>query len=88
MKAGVALRMAAAGSLAGVLLLAAACSRDAAPAPDPRIHSVTLPDLPEPDLPDAPGRATLTGACSTCHTLRYVLDQPPFPRHTWAAEVD
>jgi hypothetical protein len=87
-RAAFALRLVAAGSLAGLLLLATACSREVAPAPDPRIHAVTMPDLAEPELPDAPGRAVLVGACSTCHTLRYVLDQPPLPRRTWAAEVD
>lgn len=71
-----------------LLLVATACSRDAAPAPDPLVHSIVLPDVPEPDLPDGPGRAALTGACSTCHTLRYVLDQPPLPRRAWTAEVD
>jgi len=30
----------------------------------------------------------LVGACSTCHTLRYVLDQPPLTRRQWIAEVD
>jgi len=52
------------------------------------VHALALPDLPPPDLPDAPGRAMLVGACSTCHTLRYVLDQPPLTRRQWIAEVD
>ncbi len=30
----------------------------------------------------------LLGACSTCHTLRYVLDQPPLTHGQWTAEVD
>jgi hypothetical protein len=30
----------------------------------------------------------LVAACSTCHSLRYVLDQPPLSRRAWTAEVD
>jgi mono/diheme cytochrome c family protein len=52
------------------------------------VHTLALPDIAPPELPDAPGRSMLLGACSTCHTLRYVLDQPPLPRRQWAAEVD
>ncbi|MGH7294228.1 MAG: hypothetical protein ACRELB_04820, partial [Polyangiaceae bacterium] len=48
---------------------------------------VTLPEIAPPELPEAPGRGAFYGACSTCHTPRYVLDQPPFPRSTWNAEV-
>jgi hypothetical protein len=52
------------------------------------VHTVVLPDVAPPELPDAPGRATFYAACSTCHTPRYVADQPPLPRRTWVAEVD
>jgi mono/diheme cytochrome c family protein len=72
---------------APLLLLTVECSRPS-PAPDPDVRTVTLPDLPAPDLPDAPGRAAFVGACQTCHTPRYLLDQPPLPRKTWTAEVD
>ncbi len=75
--------------LALPLLLAAGCGRASPPSPpDPRVHTIVLPDLAPPELPDAPGRAMLYAACSTCHTPRYVLDQPPLPAHVWAAEVD
>lgn len=91
MRAGVALALTTA-----TLVLAAGCDRAAPPQPqpapqappDPMVHTIALPDIPPPQLPDAPGREMLVGACSTCHTPRYVLDQPPFPRRTWAAEVD
>jgi hypothetical protein len=66
--------------------LAAACGRH--PEPGPAGHSLALPDIPPPELPDAPGRAMLQGACATCHTLRYVLGQPPLTRQQWTAEVD
>ena len=72
---------------ASLLVFVAACSRPS-PAPDPQLHTMTLPDLPAPDLPDAPGRAAFVAGCSTCHTLRYLLDQPQLPRKTWTAEVD
>ncbi|HEY8091751.1 MAG TPA: hypothetical protein VIF09_27995 [Polyangiaceae bacterium] len=72
-------------SLAAALLLAG-CARAPAP-PDPAVHAITLPELPAPDLPDGPGRGAFTGACSTCHTTRYVVDQPALSRKTWTAEV-
>jgi mono/diheme cytochrome c family protein len=69
--------------------LGTGCSRSSTPAPgpDPQVHAIVLPDIAAPELPDAPGRAMFYGACSTCHTPRYVADQPPLPRSTWAAEV-
>jgi hypothetical protein len=72
------------------LALAAGCGRHSEPGQvhDPMVHTLALPDLPPPDLPDAPGRAMLLGACATCHTLRYVVDQPPLTRKQWTAEVD
>ena len=66
------------------LAMAASCGRH----PEPTIHTLVLPDIPPPELPEAPGRAMLQGACSTCHTLRYVVEQPPLTRAQWTAEVD
>ncbi len=40
------------------------------------------------EMPDAPGRDRVQAMCIACHSLRYVLDQPPLPRKTWQAEVD
>ncbi len=73
-----------------LLALGAACGRhpDASPTRDGQVHVLALPEVPPPDLPDAPGHEMLIGACSTCHTLRYIVDQPPLTRHQWAAEVD
>jgi cytochrome c5 len=72
------------------VVLATACRPQASPEPTPdeMVHTLTLPELPAPELPDAPGRAFFVAACSTCHTTRYVLDQPPFARPQWTAEVD
>lgn len=69
-------------------VLVAGCSRHGATAPDPMVHTLALPEVAPPELPDAPGRAMFYGACSTCHTPRYVFDQPPMSRQKWAAEVD
>jgi hypothetical protein len=52
------------------------------------VHTLKLPDIAPASLPDAPGRSMVIGACSTCHALRYVLDQPLLSRRQWAAEVD
>lgn len=52
------------------------------------VHTLTLPIMAPPELPDAPGKAMTVGACSTCHTLRYIVDQPPLSPRQWAAEVD
>jgi hypothetical protein len=68
------------------LVLAAGCGRH--PDPSASVHTLTLPAVAPAELPDVPGRPMLVGACSTCHTLRYVLDQPPLSRRQWAAEVD
>jgi mono/diheme cytochrome c family protein len=74
------------------LALTAGCGRHPEPGPasDTVVHRLALPDIPPPELPEAPGpgRAMLQGACSTCHTLRYVLEQPPLTRKQWTAEVD
>ena len=50
------------------------------------LHQITSPH-DEPFLPDGPGRAAFVGNCVTCHSPRYVTNQPLFPRKTWAAEV-
>jgi mono/diheme cytochrome c family protein len=40
-----------------------------------------------PALADAAGRDAFTGNCLNCHSARYVLMQPRFPRKVWKAEV-
>jgi hypothetical protein len=73
--------------LALLVVLAVGCGRKAPPAPDSRVHTIVLPEMDAP-VAEASGRATFEGACSSCHTLRYVAEQPPFPRRVWTAEVD
>ena len=65
-------------------VLAAGCASHPGAAP---VHTMALPDIPPPELPDGPGREMVIGACSTCHTLRYILDEPPLSRRQWAVEV-
>lgn len=72
----------------GVVLVMGCRAAPGTTEPDPQLHVLTLPDIPAPEVPDAPGRPMFVGACTTCHTTRYVLDQPALPRRTWAAEVD
>ena len=52
------------------------------------LHSITLPQVPQPDLPEGPGKGAFMISCTICHTLRYVTMQPPFSRQAWLAEVD
>ena len=40
-----------------------------------------------PDLPPGPGQDIFATQCVICHSARYVLNQPIFPRKTWTAEV-
>jgi mono/diheme cytochrome c family protein len=41
----------------------------------------------QPDLPPGPGHDAFAVQCVICHSPRYVLNQPIFPRKTWTAEV-
>jgi sulfite dehydrogenase (cytochrome) subunit B len=41
----------------------------------------------QPDLPPGPGHDLFAAQCVVCHSPRYVVDQPVFPRKTWTAEV-
>jgi len=75
----------AASAAAAVTL--AACSTKSEPAPSPgTLHTLQLPG-DDVVMPEGPGKAKLASGCLACHTPRYVLDQPPFPRKTWEAEV-
>ena len=40
-----------------------------------------------PDLPPGPYQDVFAAQCVICHSPRYVLNQPAFPRKTWTAEV-
>jgi mono/diheme cytochrome c family protein len=75
-------------AVAFVLALAACSKGDEAPAPpSTSVHTLRLP-AEAVATPEAPGRGQFLSGCSTCHSPRYVLDQPPLTRKTWQAEVD
>lgn len=40
-----------------------------------------------PDMPPGPGHEQFATQCVICHSPRYVLNQPIFPRKTWTTEV-
>jgi mono/diheme cytochrome c family protein len=44
-------------------------------------------DYHAPDLPPGPGQDVFATECVICHSPRYVLNQPAFPRKVWTAEV-
>jgi mono/diheme cytochrome c family protein len=44
-------------------------------------------DYHGPDLPPGPGQDIFATQCVICHSARYVLNQPTFPRKIWTAEV-
>src|ERR1700733_6790751 len=44
-------------------------------------------DYHAPDLPPGPGQDVFATQCVICHSPRYVINQPAFPRKTWTAEV-
>lgn len=44
-------------------------------------------DYHAPDLPPGPGQDIFATQCVICHSPRYVLNQPAFPRKVWTAEV-
>ncbi|GAC1435922.1 MAG: hypothetical protein NVS1B11_24610 [Terriglobales bacterium] len=50
------------------------------------IDSITL-DQHAPELPPVPGREEFVSHCIICHSPRYVMNQPRFPRKVWASEV-
>ena len=92
------------GPVAALFIACASCDRKEAPAtprpqssiqlvgtdvevPTAGVHTIELPFL-SVDLPTGPGQGTFMSNCMICHTPRYVLMQPRFPKKTWAAEVD
>jgi mono/diheme cytochrome c family protein len=44
-------------------------------------------DYHAPDLPPGPGRDTFATQCVICHSPRYVVNQPAFPRKVWTVVV-
>jgi len=53
----------------------------------PTVRSIELPEI-APNWPDAPGREIVEVNCAVCHSSRYVMMQPAFPRKVWEASVD
>ena len=64
---------------------------NAAPTPKPTLQQAKPEMLGDPGqaptLASAPGEDAFTGNCLNCHSARYVLMQPKFPRKVWKAEV-
>lgn len=53
---------------------------------DPVTQRIVLPH-DEPELPPGPGRTDFITHCEICHSPRYVMMQPLFPRKIWKSEV-
>jgi mono/diheme cytochrome c family protein len=51
-------------------------------------HSIGMPQVSFPDLPDGPHKEAFLGGCMICHTPRYVTMQPAFSKKVWTAEVE
>jgi mono/diheme cytochrome c family protein len=65
-----------------------------APRPVPVAELTTLQPVKEiaveyhtPDMPPGPGHEQFATQCVICHSPRYILNQPIFPRKSWTAEV-
>lgn len=54
--------------------------------PPSTVRTLKLPEL-DPALPAGKGKETVTLMCAVCHTPHYILNQPPFSREVWMAEV-
>jgi hypothetical protein len=50
------------------------------------VRAIKLPEV-KTELPPGPGRETVAAQCVVCHTLNYIIIQPPFSKETWTAEV-
>ena len=51
------------------------------------VQTIVLPH-DEPDMPVGPGRDVYLASCVSCHSPRYVVMQPLFPRKVWTSEVN
>ncbi len=51
--------------------------------------ATALPDIGNitTNLPELPGYQTFSMNCLTCHSARYILNQPDLPEKTWTAIV-
>ena len=50
------------------------------------VHSINIP-YGNFDLPTGPNFGVYQANCVSCHTSRYITNQPNFPRKVWEAEV-
>lgn len=50
------------------------------------VHSIAVP-YGNFDLPAGPHAEVYVANCTSCHSSRYIVNQPNFPRKTWEAEV-
>ena len=50
------------------------------------VHSIVVP-YGNMELPPGPNFDVYQANCTSCHTSRYVTNQPSFPRKVWEAEV-
>ena len=51
-----------------------------------QVHTLNLPQV-DPQLPPGEGRNVVEVRCAVCHTPHYIMNQPPFSRKVWTAEV-
>ncbi len=51
-----------------------------------QVHSIVLPRYSS-DIPKGPNLDIYVRECLVCHTARYVLMQPGFPKSVWQSEV-
>ena len=70
------------------LLLALAATAVAAETDAPRstIHAITLPKAAT-ELRPGPGREKVQGYCGVCHSVDYIVMQPPFAKEKWGEIV-
>lgn len=50
------------------------------------VHSINVP-YGNPELPAGPQYDVYQANCTSCHSSRYITNQPNFPRKVWEAEV-
>jgi sulfite dehydrogenase (cytochrome) subunit B len=61
-------------------------SKPGAKADSSQVHRIELPQYP-PEIAGGPNVDTYSNNCLICHTARYVLMQPRFPKTVWQSEV-
>lgn len=54
---------------------------------DDSVYQVSAYPLYAPELAEGEGRAETESFCSSCHSNRYIIMQPPLPAANWEAEV-